>query len=188
MAVTATLTETLARKWWVLLLRGVLATLFALFAFLQPGMTLASLVLLFGAFALADGVLAAWSAIATRREDWGLLLLWGLVGIAAGLLTLVAPVVGAFALLIYVATWAIATGALEIAAALRLRKEIEGEWLLVAGGLTSIIFGVVLLLRPGVGAVAIAWLIGAYAMVYGAILIALSFEMRSFARPEALPS
>jgi uncharacterized membrane protein HdeD (DUF308 family) len=106
------------------------------------------------------------------------LLLEGLVGIGAGLLTLFAPGVTAVVLLLYVAVWAIATGVLEIVAAIRLRKEIEGEWLMALSGVASVVFGVLLMARPGAGALAVLWLIGAYALVFGVLLVALSFRVR----------
>jgi uncharacterized membrane protein HdeD (DUF308 family) len=174
------LSELLSRYWWVLLLRGLLAILFGILAFAWPGVTLASLVLLFGVYALVDGVSAVVSALGRRgeQEHWWVLLLEGLVGIGAGLLTLFAPGVTAVVLLLYVAVWAIATGVLEIVAAIRLRKEIEGEWLMALSGVASVVFGVLLMARPGAGALAVLWLIGAYALVFGVLLVALSFRVR----------
>jgi uncharacterized membrane protein HdeD (DUF308 family) len=174
----------LSRNWWVLLLRGIVAIVFGVLAWLQPGISLAALVLLFGAYSMADGILGAWTAVAGRKEHehWWVLLLEGLVGIGVGVLTLFAPGVTALALLFYIAIWAIATGVLEIVAAIRLRKEIEGEWLLVLGGLASVAFGVLLMARPGAGALAVLWIIAAYAVVFGVILVVLAFKARSFGR------
>lgn len=174
----------LARNWWVLLLRGIVAIAFGVVTWLQPGISVAALVLLFGAYSLADGVLGAWSAIAGRKEKehWWVLLLEGLVGIGVGLLTLFAPGVTALALLFYIAIWAIATGVLEIVAAIRLRKEIEGEWLLVLGGLASVAFGVLLMARPGAGALAVLWLIAAYSIAFGVILVVLAVKARGFGK------
>jgi uncharacterized membrane protein HdeD (DUF308 family) len=174
----------LSRNWWVLLLRGIVAIAFGVLTWFQPGISLASLVLLFGVYSMADGILGAWTAIAGRKErdHWWVLLLEGLVGIGVGLLTLFAPGVTAMALLFYIAIWAIATGVLEIVAAIRLRKEIEGEWLLVLGGLASVVFGVLLMARPGVGVLAVLWLIAAYAVVFGVLLVILAFKARSFGR------
>jgi len=133
---------------------------------------------------MADGILGAWTAIAGRKErdHWWVLLLEGLVGIGVGLLTLFAPGVTALALLFYIAIWAIATGVLEIVAAIRLREEIEGEWLLVLGGLASVVFGILLMARPGVGVLAVLWLVAAYAVVFGVLLVVLAFKARSFGR------
>jgi uncharacterized membrane protein HdeD (DUF308 family) len=172
----------LARNWWVLLLRGLVAIAFGALAWLQPGLTLAALVLLFGAYTLVDGILGVWTAVAGRREHehWWVLLLEGLVGIAVGILTFLAPGITALALLFYIAVWAIATGVLEIVAAIRLRKEIEGEWLLILGGLASVVFGVLLMVQPGVGALSLIWLIATYAIVFGILLVLLAFKVRGF--------
>lgn len=177
----------LARNWWALLLRGLVAIAFGVLAWLQPAISLAALVLLFGAYTMADGVLGAWAAVAGRRENehWWLLLMWGLVGIGVGLLTFLAPGITALALLFYIAAWAIATGVLQIVAAIRLRKEISGEWLLVLGGLASVLFGVLLMGQPGVGALSLIWLIASYAVVFGILLVLLSLKVRSFGSPSA---
>jgi uncharacterized membrane protein HdeD (DUF308 family) len=176
------LANTFARNWWLLLARGIVAILFGVMVWLLPGISLAFLVLLFGAFVLVDGILGAWMAIAGRKEyeDWWDLLLWGLVGIGMGILTFVAPGVTALALVFFIAGWAIATGVLEIVVAIRLRREIEGEWLLILGGLVSVLLGILLMLRPGVGALALVWLIGMYAIIFGLVLVILAFKTRSF--------
>jgi uncharacterized membrane protein HdeD (DUF308 family) len=173
------LVELLARYWWVLLLRGIAAILFGVLAFAWPGITLASLVIVFGAYALVDGAFAIVGAIrGGGRQPWWLLLLEGLVGVGIGVLTLFAPGVTALALLFYIAIWAIATGVLQIAAAIALREEITGEWLLALGGLASVLFGGLLVARPGAGALAVLWLIGAYALVFGVSLVVLSLRVR----------
>ncbi len=173
----------LSRNWWLLLLRGIAAIAFGVLAWMQPAISLAALVLLFGAYTLADGVLGIWTAIAGRREheDWWVLLLWGLLGVGVGIMTFLAPGLTALALLFYIAVWAIATGVVQIVAALRLRKEIEGEWLLILGGLVSVVFGVLLMVQPGAGAISLVWLIGTYALVFGVLLVLLAFKLRSFA-------
>ena len=178
------LAETLSRNWWVLLLRGIVAILFGALTFMRPGISLASLLLLFGAYALADGVLGAWTAITHRkdRENWWVLLLGGLVGIGVGVLALIKPGLTALALLFYIAIWAIATGVLEIVAAVRLRKEIEGEWVLILAGLASVAFGVLLMARPGSGALAVLWLIGSYAILFGILLVVLAFKVKGLAK------
>lgn len=178
------LASILHRNWWVLLLRGLVAIAFGVLVWFQPGISLAALVLLFGAYAMADGILGAWTAIAERkeREHWGLLLLWGLLGIGVGVMTFLVPGITALALVFYIAIWAIATGILQILAAIRLRKEIQGEWLLILGGLISVVFGVILMAQPGVGALALLWLIGTYAIIFGVLFVILAFKARSFAR------
>jgi uncharacterized membrane protein HdeD (DUF308 family) len=173
------LVEALARYWWVVVLRGVLAIALGVLAFVWPVVTLTSLVYVFGAYALVDGVFALLSALRGGGEEpWWLLVLEGGVGIGIGVLTLFAPGITALALLFYIAIWAIATGVLEIAAALALRKEIEGEWLLVLGGLVSVAFGALLIARPGAGALAVLWLIGGYAIAFGALLVLLGLKLR----------
>jgi uncharacterized membrane protein HdeD (DUF308 family) len=170
----------LARNWWALALRGLLAVLFGLLAFALPGLTLTALVILFGAYALVDGIFALITAVraAEAHERWWLLVLEGLAGVAAGLITFMWPGITAFVLLVLIGWWAIITGIFEIAAAVRLRKEIRGEWALALGGVASVIFGLVLLFRPGVGALAVIWLIGTYAVVFGLLLLLLAFRLR----------
>lgn len=173
----------LHRGWWLLLLRGVVAIAFGLLTWFQPGISIGALVLLFGAFSFADGIFATWTAVAGRahNEYWGMLLLRGLLGIGIGVLAFVEPGVLALALLFYIAIWAIATGVLEIAAAIRLRREIEGEWWLILSGLVSVIFGTVLVAHPGAGALALLWLIGSFAVVFGVLLVVLALKARGFA-------
>jgi uncharacterized membrane protein HdeD (DUF308 family) len=176
------LSNILSRNWWMVLLRGIAAIVFGVLAWLLPGISLAVLVLLFGVFVLVDGILGIWLAIDGRKEyeDWWVLLIWGLVGIGVGILTFMSPGITALALLFFIAAWAIATGVLEIVAAIRLGREIKGEWLLILGGLLSVIFGVLLVAQPGAGALALVWLIGAYAVIFGIVLVMLAFKTRSF--------
>jgi uncharacterized membrane protein HdeD (DUF308 family) len=176
--------DTLNRGWRRMLVRGIAAILFGIFTWLAPGITLVALVLLFGCYALVDGALASWIAVAARKrtENWWLLLLAGLVGIGVGIITLTSPGVTAVALLFYMAIWAIARGVLEIVAALRLRDEIEGEWLFIVSGLFSVAFGVLLMAKPGAGALTVLWLVAAYAVVFGIVLVMLAFKARGFTR------
>jgi uncharacterized membrane protein HdeD (DUF308 family) len=174
----------LAKNWWAMSLRGLAGILFGIITFLAPGISLAALVLLFGAYAFADGVLAIVSAVRRRGTDrWWLLLLEGLVGIAAGVLTILWPGITALALLYVIAAWALVTGAFEIAAAIRLRKAISGEWLLALSGVLSIALGVLLILAPGPGALALVIWIGAYAFVFGALLFALGLRLKGLGSP-----
>jgi uncharacterized membrane protein HdeD (DUF308 family) len=172
---TATLVRTLAERWWVWLLRGIVAILFAVLAFAQPGITLASLVLLYGAYALVDGCFAVSAGIMTKT--WGLILS-GVLGIVAGILTFAYPGITALVLLYIIAFWAILTGILEIIAAVRFRKEIENEWMLLIGGALSVLIGLWMIARPGVGALSVIWLIGCYALLYGILMIALAFRLK----------
>lgn len=187
MAMTGFFAEHLARHWWVLMLRGVLAIIFGVITFTRPIYTLRTLVLLFGLYSFIDGLLGVWSALSNRHDtkDWRLMLIGGLAGMAIGVVTLFAPRITAFALVLYIAIWAITTGVVEIAMAVRLRREIQDEWLIAIAGATSIAVGLVLLSRPHAGVVAFAWLIAAYAIVLGFSLIGLSLEVRSFAKPRA---
>jgi uncharacterized membrane protein HdeD (DUF308 family) len=172
-------TEISTRHWWAFALRGVAAILFGLLAFILPGATLTVLVLLWGAYVLVDGVLALVSAFRTDHDHrWGLLL-EGVVGVGAGLVTFLLPGLTALVLLYIIAAWALLTGVLELVAAVRLRKVIQNEWWLVLGGIASVLFGLVLLAAPGAGALAVVWLIGAYAIVFGILLIGLSLRLHS---------
>ncbi len=179
----------LRRTWWLLLLRGLMAIAFGVLSWVQPGISLAALVMLFGVYALIDGVAGVWSSLAGHKDDghWWVLLLWGVVGVGVGTLTLSAPGITALALLFYIALWAVATGVLQIVAAVRLRKEIEGEWLLGLSGLASVAFGVVLMARPMAGAVALLWIIATYAILFGILLVVLAFKARSFGRTLGRP-
>jgi len=168
-----------ANHWWAFGLRGLAAVLFGVLAFVMPGLTLTVLVLLWGAYALVDGVFALVAAFRiTNDHRWGLLL-EGLVGIAAGLVTFFYPGITALVLLYIIAAWAIITGVLELVAAVRLRKVINNEWWLILSGIVSVLFGVVLVAAPGSGALAVVWLIGSYAIVFGVLLLALAVRLRS---------
>lgn len=176
--------ESLTRNWWALALRGVAGILFGIITFLWPGISLAALVFLFGAYAFADGVLSIVSAVRRRAGDrWWLLLLQGIVGIGAGVVTLFWPGITALALLAVIAAWALIGGALQVAAAIRLRKVITGEWLLALGGILSIALGVLLLIFPGPGALALVLWTGAYAFVFGIVLLVLGFKLRGLRSP-----
>jgi uncharacterized membrane protein HdeD (DUF308 family) len=175
------LIETLKRHWWIPVLRGVAAVLFGIMAFVYPGLTVAVLVLLFGAWILVDGVFRVVGAIGHRASDkeWGFDLIIGIMGIIIGFLTFHAPRITALALIIYIAAWALMIGATEIALAIKLRREIKGEWFLILMGLLSIVFAVMLLWNPLPGALALVWLIGSYAIVFGMLAIILGFRLRS---------
>lgn len=176
------LASILSGNWWALLLRGLLAIAFGVFVWMQPGISLATMVLVFGAFAIAEGVLGVVTAISGRKgnDDWWVLLLWGLVSIGIGVLTFAAPGITAFVLLFYIAVWAIAIGVLQIIAAVRLRKEIEGEWLLGLAGLAAVAFGVLLIVRPGEGVLSVLMVISVYAVLSGILLVILSLKVRNF--------
>ena len=169
----------LARNWWAVGLRGLIAILFGLAAFFWPGLTLFALVILFGAYALVDGLFAILAAVraAEQHTRWWSLVVEGLVGIAVGLLTFFYPGVTAVALLYIIAAWAIVTGIFEIIAAIQLHQEITNEWLLGLSGLASVLFGIVAMVTPGAGALAIVWLIGVYAIVFGVLQLGLAYRL-----------
>jgi uncharacterized membrane protein HdeD (DUF308 family) len=166
--------------WWALALRGVIAILFGLAALLRPDIALQALILLFGAYALVDGVFAIVGVFGGTRGGtprW-LLLLEGVVSILAGIIAFIFPGLTAIALLYLVAAWAVVTGLAEIATAIRLRQEIRGEWALILGGILSVLFGLLLAVLPGVGILSLIWLIGAYAVAFGVLLLITAFRVR----------
>jgi uncharacterized membrane protein HdeD (DUF308 family) len=173
-------TESLARNWWAVVLRGVAGIIFGILAFVMPVLTLAALVMLFGAYALVDGVFSI-IAVATGRagaRSWWALLLAGLVGIAAGLVTFFMPGLTALTLAYVIGAWAIVSGVLHIITAIRLRKVIENEWWLALSGALAVVFGVFMLRAPAAGALAVVLWIGAFAFVYGVVLVALGITLR----------
>ena len=176
------------RHWWVVALRGLAAVIFGVLAFIWPGMTIAALVLFFGAYAIVDGVLAVYTAFRSRGQHFWATLLEGIVSIGAGVVTFFWPGITALALLFVIAAWAILTGVLEIYAAISLRKAIHNEWALIFSGALSVIFGVLLVAQPGAGALAVAWLIGAYAVIFGIALLVLAWRLRGVAEHMPDPS
>lgn len=178
----------LARNWWAIALRGAFAILFALVAFFFPGATILSLLLLFAAYMLVDGVFAIIAAVRAARagERWGLLVLEGVVDIATGVIVFAWPGISLLAFVLVMAAWAIVSGVLMVAAAFRLPKD-YGRWWLVIGGVSSVLFGVLLAIAPLTGAVVLTWWLGAYALAFGIALLVLAFQLRS-RREEAPPS
>jgi uncharacterized membrane protein HdeD (DUF308 family) len=170
--------RTLAQHWWVLLLRGLVAIAFGLLAFARPGITIAALVLLWGAYALVDGI---FEVVAGIRAKYGSLILLGVLGIAAGLVTFFWPGITAITLLYIIAFWAIVAGVMQISAAIRLRREVQGEWLWILSGLCTVILGVLLIARPGAGALAVMTLIAAFAIAWGFLLVILAFRLKGHA-------
>jgi uncharacterized membrane protein HdeD (DUF308 family) len=173
--------DLLSRNWWLLALRGLAAIIFGVMAFVWPAATIAVLVILFGAYAVADGVLAiaaALSNVVGQQRRWSILL-QGVVSLAIGIATFVWPNVTALTLLYLIAVWAITTGILEIVVAIELRREMSNEWLLVLSGIASIVFGVLVIVFPGAGALSVLWMIAAYAVVIGVLLLGLSFRLRN---------
>jgi len=179
--------QILAANWWALALRGLAGVLFGLLTFFVPGITLVTLILLFGAYAVIDGVFNVFAFLRVPSHHWALLI-EGVIGIVAGVLTFAWPAITALVLLYVIASWAIFTGLFEIIAGVRLRKVIANEWLLLLMGVLSFLFGVLILLAPGAGALAIVLWIGAYALVFGILLLTLAFRLRGHRRLVAQPT
>lgn len=174
-----------SRNWWTLALRGLAAVVFGVLAFIWPGVTVTILVLFFGAYVLWDGIFALVAAFRTEGRRWPLVL-EGLVGVLAGLIAFFWPGAATLGLLLLIGAWAVVTGIFEIIAAVRLREEIEGEWLMMISGVLSVLFGLALFIWPAAGVLAVTWMIAAYAILFGILLIVLGFRLR--ARNEQLPS
>ncbi len=172
--------DRLAEGWWVFLIRGIAAIIFGVAAFIWPGLTLAVLILLFAAWVLVDGIFGLIYAIrnhARLNHTW----IWvveAILGIVVGLLTFFMPGVTALVLLMFIAAWAIVGGILRIIAAFELRKQITGEWLLIAGGALSVLFGILLVTVPAAGIISIVWLIGLYSVLFGVLLVGLSIRLK----------
>ena len=177
--------EQLIKNWWMLALRGLLAIVFGVIAFLQPDVTVVALVWLWGAYALTDGIFTVVASVkaAEQGKSWGMLMFDGICGIAAGVIAFTWTGITAVTLFYLVAAWAVVSGIFEIAAAISLRKVIEGEWMLGLSGVLSILLGVVLMANPGAGLVATVWMIGGYAILFGIVTIALSFKLKALGQP-----
>lgn len=170
----------LAKNWWLLLLRGIASIVFGVLAFAWPGLTLVTLVLFYGAFALVDGVIAlvaAFSGGAKPAPTWWLVVV-GLLGIAAGIATFLMPGITALLLIIFMGAWALVHGIFEIVGAIQLRKEIDNEWMLILSGIVSVLFGLIVLIAPGAGALGLIWAIAAYSIVFGITFIALALRLK----------
>ena len=173
----------MAKYWWVFLLRGLLGIVFGVLAFAMPALTLTTLVIFWGAYAFTDGVVALWAAITgnTDNDNRWLVGLQGVIGVAAGVLTFLLPVLTGLSLLMLIAAWSLAVGVLQIVAAVKLRKEITSELWLGLSGVVSILFAFFVIARPGEGALAVIWTIGGYSIIFGATLVAFAFRVRKAA-------
>jgi uncharacterized membrane protein HdeD (DUF308 family) len=173
---------TLANRWWAIALRGLAAILFGILTFISPVRSLVTLVIVFGAYAIVDGALNLATALQGHRagKPWGALIVGGIASIIAGVLTFMWPGITALVLLFVIAFWAMVTGVAQVVAAIRLRKQIRGEWLMAFCGALSVVFGVLMLIAPGAGALAVVLWIGAYALIFGASLVGLAFRLRSW--------
>jgi uncharacterized membrane protein HdeD (DUF308 family) len=174
----------LARWWWTFILRGLVAVGFGALAFAAPEFGLALLVGLFAAWAIVDGINGLLTGIRTRNQDrsWWLEIIEGVVSLVAGGIALALPRFAADVLILLIAAWAVLTGVIEVALAIRLRRVIEGEAWMGLAGVASILFGVLIVVFPAAGALSIAWLIGSAAIVFGAFLILLGFRLRDVDR------
>jgi uncharacterized membrane protein HdeD (DUF308 family) len=174
----------MSRNWWLVMLRGVLAIVFGVLAMIGPGAAWFALALVFGAYALVDGVFALVTAFSGRPEGgpWWSLFLEGLIGVGVGVITFALPQITEVALVYLIGIWAIAQGIFEIGAAFRLRQHIENEWLLALSGIVSLAFGIIVVVAPASAMVAIVWLIAAYAIVYGILMLVLGFQLLGWSR------
>jgi uncharacterized membrane protein HdeD (DUF308 family) len=173
--------EILSRYWWMTVVRGLFWILFGVVILARPGISLLSLTLALGIVIFADGILNVMNAVAGRKvhEDWWVLLLVGLTGIGIGALTFYSPQTTSLALVFYVAIWAIATGLLQITAAIRLRRQLAGEVWWILAGIASVVFGGLLIVQPAAGALTLLWLFGVYAIAFGVLLLLLAFKVRA---------
>lgn len=172
----------LTRNWWLVVLRGVLAVLFGLVALFMPGLAWLSLIVLFGTYAILDGAFAMMSGLISSKFSprWWVFLVEGLVSVAAGAIALIRPDIASVVLVLLIAGWAVVTGVLEILAAVRLRKEITNEWMLGFGGFVSIVLGLLLFFQPAAGGLVITLMLGAYALIFGIVLVALGLRLRKW--------
>lgn len=176
--------ELLTRNWWAVALRGAVAIVFGILVLVWPGISLLALLVVFGAFALVDGIFSIVAAVraAKGHENWGSLLLVGITGVLAAIVTWFWPGITALALAFVIGAWAIVTGILSIVAAIELRREIRGEFWLGLSGALAILFGILVFANPAEGALAIVWLLGVFAILFGVSLLALAFRIRTLAR------
>ncbi len=176
----SSLLDAMARSWWTFVVRGVLMVLFGIAAILWPGLTFSSMLVLFGVFAIAQGLVSVIEGFrGTDRTRWSSIVS-GILSVAIGVAVFVWPGLTALALLYFIAAWAIITGVIEIAAAISLRDQIEDEWLIAIGGVLSVIIGLYLAAFPGTGALGLTWLIGAYAIGFGVLLAVVGIRLRSW--------
>lgn len=172
--------DVLIKNWWAFVIRGILAILFGFIALFLPGVTMLSLVLVFTAYAIADGVLAIVSAVraAQQHERWGVLVLQGVFGIAAGVIAAAMPSITVAVFIALIAAWALITGSFMLAAAIRL-SGFQGRWWLVLCGVASLVYGALLIIAPLAGALVLTWWIGAYAIVFGIAMVAAALRLRA---------
>jgi len=174
--------------WWDMLMRGVIAVIFGLLVFFMPGLSIAVFVFLFGSFAVIDGVLLLLQAVTVRDEKWWVRFIQGIVALAAGVAVFMWPRIGALTLLYVIAFYLIITGILQAIAAIELRKAIKGELLLMISGILAVIVGVLLIMKPLTGAIALAQTIGIFAIAYGILMGILALKLQGFLHKIAKPT
>lgn len=177
------LVDLLSENWWMVLIRGGAALIFGLLTWFYPFISILIMVMFFGVYALIDGVLGVVIAINGRRthQDWWLILIWGMVSILAGIMTFFVPGITWRVLITFIAIWSLVSGILQIIAAIRLRKSIRGEGWMIVAGMLSVLVGIILFVNPVQGGIALTWVIGVYAALFGVMNIALAFRLRRFA-------
>lgn len=177
------LVDLLSKNWWMILIRGGAALIFGLLTWFYPFISILIIVMFFGVYALIDGVLGVVIAINGRRthQDWWLMLIWGMVSILAGIMTFFVPGITWLVLITFIAIWLLVSGILQIIVAIRLRKSISGEGWMIVAGMLSVLVGIILLVNPVQGGIALTWVIGVYAALFGVMNIALAFRLRRFA-------
>ncbi|WMY92679.1 HdeD family acid-resistance protein [Snodgrassella communis] len=177
------LIDLLSENWWMVLIRGGAALIFGLLTWFYPFVSILIMVMFFGVYALIDGVLGVVIAINGRRthQDWWLMLIWGMVSILAGIMTFFVPGITWLVLITFIAIWSLVSGILQIIAAIRLRKSIRGEGWMIVAGMLSVLVGIILFVNPVQGGIALTWVIGVYAALFGVMNIALAFRLRRFA-------
>ncbi|WP_239352044.1 HdeD family acid-resistance protein [Snodgrassella communis] len=177
------LIDLLSENWWMVLIRGGAALIFGLLTWFYPFVSILIMVMFFGVYALIDGVLGVVIAINGRRthQDWWLMLIWGMVSILAGIMTFFVPGITWLVLITFIAIWSLVSGILQIIAAIRLRKSIHGEGWMIVAGMLSVLVGIILFVNPVQGGIALTWVIGIYAALFGVMNIALAFRLRRFA-------
>jgi uncharacterized membrane protein HdeD (DUF308 family) len=171
--------KTITDNWWTFEIRGIAAVVLGLLALFAPGPTLAGLLIVFGVYAIVDGIFAIVAGLNMPGGTNWWLVVGGIAGIVVGVFTFASPDITALSLIVLIGAWSIATGVLQVIGAIQLRKVIDNEWLLAISGVLSVAFGVLVVAAPGDGALAILWLIGVYAIVFGVLLVALGFRVRA---------
>jgi uncharacterized membrane protein HdeD (DUF308 family) len=179
--------KSLSRNWWLVVLRGVVAILFGVLAFVWPAITWLTLIVMFGVYAIVDGLVTVFTGMSRTKDSprWWVFLLEGVLTIGAGVVALIWPGLTALVLIYMIASWAVITGILEIAAAVRLRDEISNEWVLGLGGFVSMVLGILLFVQPAAGGIAIIWIIAGYALIFGVLLVVLGFRLKNWRVPDS---